>query len=269
VRSQPDEALLVRAVERAEDLGMIAGVRMRGSDLQQITVVRDLALAGVDYILVPYASSEAAIHDELYGLGDHDAAEQAIATIHEYEVAPVGKVPLVASTVEGLSHTLDKLQALDVSNVTFFALAVAGDTPPDQRGGALPASALRQVADLIEETASTRPVRYMWQTPVLRDPERPLSEQVQQGPRCMEDISIRVLPDGTVVPPRGPHRSAGNLLHDNWDTIWQHEAFRTYRERVAAPTRCAVCPGLALCAVDCPAEPAGWTSGDAPVASFE
>ena len=34
--------------------------------------------------------------------------------------------------------------------------------------------------------------------------------------------------------------------------------FTRYRERVAAPTRCANCPGLALCVADCPREAAGW-----------
>jgi radical SAM protein with 4Fe4S-binding SPASM domain len=71
-------------------------------------------------------------------------------------------------------------------------------------------------------------------------------------------VAVRVELDGSVIPPRGLYQSAGNLLRDAWETIWNNEIFRIYRERVEAPTRCDVCPGLAICAADCPREPAGW-----------
>jgi radical SAM protein with 4Fe4S-binding SPASM domain len=67
-----------------------------------------------------------------------------------------------------------------------------------------------------------------------------------------------VEPDGTVIPPRGPALSAGNLLNDAWDDIWNHEVFHIYREQVEAPTRCDICPGLTICAAACPREPEGW-----------
>jgi radical SAM protein with 4Fe4S-binding SPASM domain len=78
------------------------------------------------------------------------------------------------------------------------------------------------------------------------------------GPRAGGDISIRVEPNGDVIPPRGPRQAAGNLLRDAWDTIWSREAFLRYRQRVESDTRCAHCPALAICAADCPADPRGW-----------
>lgn len=254
-----DVSALLRAIERAEDIGMIAGVRGRGSDLQPVTLLRDMAMAGVDYITLPYASAQADIHDELYGIGDYTTTNQVITALLEYEVCPVAEVPLIEITVPGLHSTLDTLVAMDVRNVSFFAIAAPNESQPDQRSGALTASALLQVATLIEEMAHDLVVRYIWQPPVLRNAALPLAVQVQQGPRCSGEVAVRVEPDGSVIPPRGAYRSAGNVLHDSWDSIWHNAAFRSYRERVEAPTRCAVCPGLALCAADCPAEQAGWT----------
>lgn len=256
--AQPDTGALVRAIEYAEDLGMIAGVRGRGSDLHHANLLRDLALAGIDHVTMPYASDQADLHDQLYGTGDHAATTQAIAPLHEYEVCPVAEVPLVELTVDGLRGTLDTLLALDVTNVSFFAVALPDARSTDERDGALSASTLLQIATLIEETASEVAVRYVWQPSVLRNTRSTLAAQVQQGPRCSSEVAIRVELDGSVLPPRGAHHSAGNLLRDPWEKIWQNPAFRTYRERVEAPTRCAICPGLALCAADCPADPAGW-----------
>jgi radical SAM protein with 4Fe4S-binding SPASM domain len=258
----PAAGHLIRAVERAEDTGMIAGVRGRGSDLGQGTLLKDLALAGLDHVTVLYASASRDTHDALCGAGDQSAAERVIAAAHEYEVCPVAEVPLLEATLDEVHETLAALAAAGVTNVSFFAIATPDDTPAGQRDGAITASAMPQVAALVEETSHAEQVRYLWQPPVMRNPARPIAAQVRQGPRCSGDVAVRVEPDGAVIPPRGPYVSAGNLLSDPWDAIWEHPAFRAYRERVEAPTRCEVCPGLAICAADCPREQAGWSQDD-------
>jgi hypothetical protein len=243
-------APLVQAVERAEDLGMIAGVRGMGSRLHSTELLRDLALAGVDYIMLPYASADAATHDDLYGTDDHAATTRAFATIQEYEVCPVAEVPLVAATVKMFDATLDTLHSHGVEQASLFAIAVARGSAPDQHSGALSAAALRQLASTIAETSYQRTVRTTWQPPMLRDPATPLGQQLQHGPRCMGDVAVRIEPDGAVIPASGAHQSAGNLLRDPWQRIWQHPAFRIYRERVPRPTDESGLPDLTSGAAD-------------------
>jgi len=117
---------------------------------------------------------------------------------------------------------------------------------------------MRQVAAQVEEDAAEAQVRYIWEPPVQRDPKKSLIDQIREGPRCAGDLAIRIEPDGKIIPARGPFRMAGNLLRDDWDSIWQTDAFQNYRQRVQSPTRCDQCPGLAICAADCPAKPEGW-----------
>lgn len=255
----PDAEHLVRAIERAEDTGMIAGVRARASDLAQGTLLDDLAMAGVDHITLPYASSQPETHDALLGAGDHAQVEQAIARIQDNEVSVVAEVALVEDTMDTLDATVERLSELGVTNVSFFAIAASDEMSDEQRAGALKANAMRQVAAYVEETAGESLVRYIWEPPGLRNPAQSLAEQVRHGPRCSGDVAIRVEADGTVVPPRGSHRSAGNLLNESWDEIWGNEAFRIYRDRLEAPTHCDVCPGLVICAADCPHEQSGWS----------
>jgi radical SAM protein with 4Fe4S-binding SPASM domain len=157
----------------------------------------------------------------------------------------------------GLDDTLARLNALGVPNVAFYALA----SPEDGDGSALPGAALADVAAGVERAADEAVVRYQWQPPVERDAALPLQAQLRAGPRASSDLAVRIEPDGSVVPPRGPYQVAGNILRDNWQTIWRSDAFRRYRERIKQPTRCATCPGLAICAADCPMEPLGWSSG--------
>jgi radical SAM protein with 4Fe4S-binding SPASM domain len=255
---QADPAALVRAVERAEDLGLIAGVRARGSYLMQGSLVKDLAQAGVDHVDILYLSAQPQVHDALAGPGDHQKAVQALAEVHQNEVCPVAEIALVESTSEGIEETLESLGSQGVTNACFFAIAMAEGISP---GGALRADELIPVARLVEESAEQSAVRYLWYPPVRFHLGGSLSREVCRGPRCGGDHAVRVEPDGSVIPARGPFRSAGNLLTDPWEKIHRHEVFRSYRRRVETDTHCDDCPGLAICAADCPRHPAGWADG--------
>ena len=162
------------------------------------------------------------------------------------------------SAVDALEQTLDGLQQIGIRSVNFLVIVAENDMPAEQRSDSLLASSLPQVADVVEELAAEMDVRFIWQPPVQRDPALSVPEQVHLGPRCTADVSIRVESDGDVIPPRGPHVVAGNLLRDAWVEIWANPAFVRYRERVERPTHCEECPGLTICAADCPREPAGW-----------
>ncbi|MDX1616391.1 MAG: SPASM domain-containing protein [Candidatus Promineifilaceae bacterium] len=250
---------IVRAVERAEDLGMIAGLRARASDLSHGVQIQSLAQAGLDHASIFYASADKTIHDQIYGRNDSESARTTFSELQFYEIAPIAIVPLVETTVAGLEETLVDLLSRGVSNVFFFAVAVPDELFPRSDGGVLRASALPQVATLVEELSAYHEVRFIWQAPVMRDDRYSLADQLRRGARCSDEISILVEADGEVIPPRGPNRSAGNLLSDDWPAIWNNEAFRRYRERVEMPTRCSSCPGMAICAADCPQEILGWS----------
>jgi len=256
-----DPTHLIRAVEHAEDLGMIAGIRVRASDLDVPSALEALAMAGLDHCNVPLGSAEGGLHDRLYGSGDHARALNLFEELHKNEVAPVVEVPLLENSVDSLQPLLNLLLDNSLTNVNFLSIVATNDTPEQDRSGSLAAAALPQVADIVEETAAEMDVRFIWQPPVLRDPTLTLSDQLRLGPRCTSDVSVRILPNGDVIPPRGSSASAGNMLHDQWTDIWSNEAFMRFRERVERPTLCEECPGLLICAADCPREPAGWSHG--------
>jgi radical SAM protein with 4Fe4S-binding SPASM domain len=250
-----DPTALLAAVQAATRAGLICGVSGRATDFGADPLLDELIEAGLDHLTLAYASHQAALHDSLYGDGDHVLAEALFARTEALALADVAQIPLIQATVDSLDATLAHLRGLDVTTVQFFAVAAPGEGDD----GAIPAAAMAQMAADVEEAAERAEVLYQWQPPVLRNASLTLFEQVRRGPRCSSDVAIRVEPDGSVIPPRGPRRIAGNLLRDDWPTIWQDAAFKAYRSRIERPTRCLTCPGLAICAADCPREPAGWS----------
>jgi len=255
--SQFDPEHLRRAVERAEDLGMIAGVRGRASDLWDTDLLTSLIQTGVDHITFLYACDDPAVHDALCGEGDHAAAVALLEWLEDNQLCAVAELPLVQATLYSINATVSTLMAQGADNIAFVAYVTTDEALAEEEG-IFDADAMPQVATMIEEMADETQARFIWDPPVQRDPAQSLAQQVQRGPRCSGDVAVHVEADGSVIPPRGPYRSAGNLLDMAWNDIWNNEVFHRYRERVEAPTHCEHCPGLAICAADCPREPAGW-----------
>jgi hypothetical protein len=242
VPENPTPDHMLRAIERAEDLGMIAGVRGRGSDLGQGNLVYDMAMAGVDYVTVLYTSAYRNVHDPLCGTGDLEAAERVIEQTRAYEVCPVAEVALVESTLEALPGTLDHFSELDIDTVSFFAIYCPNDDTAALRQGALPVRSLPPIEVMLAERADNENRRFIWQPPLPYEPARPLTRQVREGPRCSGSVAIRVEPDGSVIPSEGPYQSVGNLLSDSWQKIWGNPAFLVYREQVEAPAELELDP---------------------------
>lgn len=256
VGREPDEAALVRAVERASDLGLITGVRGRGSDLAVGSRITDLAAAGLDHLDVYCLSELDNVHDALAGAGDRKNAARALAAAVKSEVCPVAQVALVRPTLSTIEQALQSLTRHGLRNVGVFAIATTDAAEASQ--GALLAHELPPIAQAVEELAERLGLRLLWYPTVRFDPTKTLGEQVCRGPRCSGDTAIRVEPDGSVIPARGPFHAAGDLIEDDWKTIEHSEVFKSYRRRVESNTHCDTCPGLAICAADCPRDPAGW-----------
>ncbi len=225
---------LIRAIELAEDLGMIAGVRGRATDLWDEELLQDVMMAGVDHVTVLYAATDPALHDALCGEGDHAAAIALFDWLEAHEICAIAELPLTQRTAQELEATVEEMAKLGVDNIAFVAYVLTDGLSSDE-DDALAPTALPQLEARVEEAATRTQMRFLWVPPMPRRPEIPLAAQVRQGPRCAEDTAVRIEPNGEVIPSRGPIRSVGNILKDDWGTIWQHEAFRIYREKVAPP----------------------------------
>jgi len=250
-----EPAWLVRAVELAEDLGLIAGLRGTGSILNQGTLLHDLAQAGLDHLNLVYLSEDPALHEQWTFPGDHEKTLQALETARKLEICPVAEVPLIQSTLERIDQTLAGLLGRGVENAGFYPIAVL---PGIASSGGLHPEELVRAAQWVEESATAAQVRFIWYPPVQYHLGQSLSALLMRGPRCSGDTAIRVEPDGSVLPARGPAQSAGNLLQDSWKKIARSPVMRRYRDRLRSETRCPECPGLVICAADCPRHPEGW-----------
>ena len=79
------------------------------------------------------------------------------------------------------------------------------------------------------------------------------------GPRRCNagEYSVCIEPNGDVLPCQSYYTSAGHILRDPWERIWQSALFRSFRRRTVdpqgagLPERCWSCLDLPLCAGGC------------------
>ena len=178
--------------------------------------------------------------------------------LRENEVCPVAEIALLEENLPVIEETLEQLTVAGVDDVAFFALATDGPADAD-RHGALSPDDLLQTAATVEEMVERHGFNGTWYAPVLRDPALNPGEQIRLGPRASGDNAVRVTVDGDVLPARGPRESAGNLLRRSWEWIQHNKVYARYVERITTPTHCEACPGLNICAADCPRSRTGWS----------
>jgi radical SAM protein with 4Fe4S-binding SPASM domain len=59
-------------------------------------------------------------------------------------------------------------------------------------------------------------------------------------------------PNGDVLPCQSFYQPVGNILREEWSSIWNHELCVRLRERQGLPEKCQGCQLLAECGGGCP-----------------
>jgi radical SAM protein with 4Fe4S-binding SPASM domain len=245
----PAEKELIRAVEKAEKLGIIAGVRGFGAHLSIGTRIADLAAAGLDHLDVVCLSIDEKIHDSLTAPGDYRLAIKSLVTAQKRGICPVAVIPLPRVALSKIDETLAALATHGVRNVFLLAFTTTEENPAASE--VFRADELAPAMGMIEEVAARHAIRAIWYPSVRRNFELSLAEQIFRGPRTSGDGSVRVEPDGRVFAARGPAEPAGNLLEDSWEKIAASRVYRRFRKHVEKHLYCKKCPNLGFCVADC------------------
>jgi hypothetical protein len=249
---------LVRLVECAQDLGMIAGLRGLASWWPG-EVLSGAALAGLDYLTTVLAAAATGEHDALTVQGDFARVGEVWDWCHDQELCAVAQIPLTDTSMYALDDTLALAAGRSVVNCAVFAVACVEEGGAEDRDGAVPARALPQAATLVSEGAEALGLTVSWEPPVWFDAAQGLATAVQRGPRAGGEVSVRVTAEGAVLPARGGRVCAGNLLTQPWADIWGGPCFTRYREGVGPPARCEACPDVGFCDEGCLKDPTTWS----------
>ena len=246
-------------VRYANDLGLIVGMntnaRLPAHDGAPADAAA-LAAAGLNHVQVTLESCYPEVHDAMVGCPG--AFNETVQGIRNAVAAGLHTITNTTVTRENQDHVLDIVAFLQELGLTTFAMngmiyAGGGATTPD----AIPAPGMAALLAAVRDEAEARHMRFLWYTVTDYCELSPLALGLAPKRCNAAEYSICIEPNGDVLPCQSYYVSAGNILTDPWDAIWNSELFLSFRDResnpaaAGLPTACWDCPDLEMCGGGC------------------
>jgi radical SAM protein with 4Fe4S-binding SPASM domain len=251
----PDLTALIR---HADDLGQIVGMNTNGRLLAQPGLTKALAEAGLNHVQITLESCEASVHNAMVGRPGTDAFQETVEGIKQAVAGGIHTITNTTLTRRNQDQAVDIVNFVHDLGLRTFAMngmiyAGGGSRTPD----AIPAEEMAALLAAVRDEALSLGMRFLWYT--VTDYCRLSPVALGLSPkRCnAAEYSICIEPNGDVLPCQSYYVSAGNILSDPWEEIWQSDLFRSFRDReddplaAGLPEACWDCPDLEMCGGGC------------------
>jgi radical SAM protein with 4Fe4S-binding SPASM domain len=239
----------------ADGLGPIVGLNTNGRRIAHRPFMEDLAAAGLNHLQVTLGSSRAEVHDEMMGARSYHQTIRGIENALESDVHVITNTTLMRSNMDHVEEIIEFLHTLGIRTFAMNGMIYSGG------GFAHPNAILEEEMPTllvrVRDHAEEMGMRFLWYTPTEYCRMSPVELEIG-AKRCNAgEYSLCVEPNGDILPCQSYYVTAGNILHDPWERIWNSELFRSFRDReedprwAGLPEKCWDCPDLPLCGGGC------------------
>jgi len=237
-------------VRTSEALGQVTGLVTNGRRLAEPGYLRGLVADGLDHVQITVLSHRPEVHDRLVGAeGAWAETMGGLEAALREEVYVSTNTTLMRPTLEGAEDTLRFLIAKGVRNVAFNGLIRSGK---GKEADGITFEEMTEALVRLKAVADEAGVRMTWYTPTPYCALNPinLGLGIKQCSAC--SLAMAVEPDGTVLPCQSCYAPLGNVLKDDWQSIWDHQLCRSFRDRSYLKGKCAECGLRDTCGGGCP-----------------
>jgi radical SAM protein with 4Fe4S-binding SPASM domain len=242
---------LPELVAYAEDIGLITGLNTNGRKLSDRDYLEELVEAGLDHVQITFESHDPNIHDPMVGAqGAWQETVNGLKNALDTSLYLMTNTTLLTHNVNALEETLDFLGDLGVPTIGLNALIYAGKGKTVNTG--IKEEALPDLLESARSITERYRQRLIWYTPTQYCHFNPV--QLDLGVKgCTAALyNMCVEPNGDVLPCQSYYQSLGNLLKDEWSSIWEHPLALALRNRTDIPDGCRFCDFLPECGGGCP-----------------
>lgn len=242
---------LSELIAHAQKQGQITGLLTNGRRLADRSYVRELAEAGLDHVQITFETHHAEIHDQM--VNAKGAWQQTVAGIRntlDQGLYLMTNTTLLETNTPSILDSIDYLAELGVPTVGFNSLIYSGQGK--DVGTGLHEDVLPGLLQEVRDRTDKHGMRLVWYTPTQYCHFDPVQMDLGVKSCTAALYNMCVEPDGSVIPCQSYYHSLGNIQHDDWDSIWNHDLSRYLRERKYAPEKCTTCDFLQICGGGCP-----------------
>ncbi len=246
---------LPEVIRYADQLGMIVGLNTNGRHIAHKPYMQQLADAGLNHVQVTLGSNYPEIHDAMMGAKSFHQTVRGIETAVESGIHVITNTTLMRTNMDHAEEIIDFIYDLGIRTFAMNGMIYSG-------GGfahptAIPEEEMPPLLVRVRDHAAGKGMRFLWYTPTEYCRLSPVELEVG-AKRCNAgEYSLCIEPSGDVLPCQSYYVSAGNILRDPWEEIWNGELFRSFRGRgedpvwAGLPEKCWECPDLPLCGGGC------------------
>jgi radical SAM protein with 4Fe4S-binding SPASM domain len=246
---------LPEIIRYADQKGMIVGLNTNGRHIAHAPYMQELADSGLDHIQITLASNRPEVHDAMMGAKSFHQTVRGIENAIESGVHVITNSTLMRYNMNDAEEIIDFLYDKGIRTFAMNGMIYSG-------GGfahpaAIPENEMPPLLIRVRDHAENLGMRFLWYTPTEYCRMSPVELEIG-AKRCNAgEYSLCIEPNGDVLPCQSYYVSAGNILMDPWETIWNGELFRSFRDReddpswAGLPEKCQQCPDLPLCGGGC------------------
>jgi radical SAM protein with 4Fe4S-binding SPASM domain len=246
---------LPELIAYADQLGPIVGLNTNGRHIAHRPYMETLAEAGLNHIQVTLGSHDPRVHDAIMGATSFHQTVGGIENALASNVHVITNTTLMRANMDHAESIIDYLYHLGIRTFAMNGMIYSG-------GGFAHPNALSEeemppLLVRVRDHAAALGMRFLWYTPTEYCRMSPVELEIG-AKRCNAgEYSLCIEPNGDVLPCQSYYVSAGNILHDPWEQIWDGALFRSFRDReldphwAGLPEKCWDCPDLPLCGGGC------------------
>jgi radical SAM protein with 4Fe4S-binding SPASM domain len=246
---------LLQLIKYADRLGQITGLNTNGRRLADAHFVDELAGAGLNHVQITLESCRPEVHNSITGQSAFHETVQGIENCLSTSLHTITNTTLTRQNVHHVHDIMDFLHHLGIRTFAMNGMIHSGKgrAHPD----ALSANELQSILIRVREKAMDLGMQFLWYTPTEYCQMSPLDLGIGCKRCNAGEYSMCIEPNGNVLPCQSFYVPAGNILTDEWKTIWNSELFLTFRNRTedpagsGLPEKCWHCPQLDVCGGGC------------------
>lgn len=242
---------LVELITHAEDVGLVSGLLTNGRAMKDKNFVKNMVDAGIDHFQITLLSHDEKIHNTM--MGSDKAWAETVQGIKNAVATPVytlTNTTLTKFNTKEIEKTVRFLADLGVNAFACNGIIKSG------KGRSLPEALtekeLEPIVAKIRNEAEKLKLRFIWYSPTEYCHFDPLQNEVGMKFCTAAKYNMCVEPDGMVLPCQSFFAPLGNILKDDWDTIWNNNLSKSLRDRLWVDEKCHNCPEMPTCGGGCP-----------------
>ncbi len=241
---------IVELVSQADEF--VTGLVTNGTKLSELA--ESLKAASLDYIQVTIESWDAKIHDSATCVsGSHEKTVAGIKKVLDIGLQVMTNTTLSKINAGGFGQTIKWLNGFGIKNLACNTLICSGEGIRHKEENGLSDAELKKVLTQACEVADRLEMNFQWYSPTCyHQGVNPidLGFGIKSCSAAAHNMTIQ--PDGTVLPCQSWPDWVGNILKDDWASIWQHPTCVKLRDHLFISKECQSCEYEKNCGGGCP-----------------